>query len=94
MATMWTPGEPGTTLRTGGTSPTQAVSEMCSPEPRGYVVRPLPECAPYRQCSGRVIGQSTRGTTTNHQCKRKARFLRVYDRVAFAVCDRHLGASA
>jgi hypothetical protein len=62
--------------------------------PRGEVVRPLPECAPYRQCCGRVVGRSARGTTTNHQCKRRARFLRVYDGVAVAVCDRHLGGLA
>ena len=63
-------------------------------EGRGYVVRPLPECAAYRMCCGRVVGQSARGTTTNRQCGRKARFVRLYDGSAFAVCDRHLGGSA
>jgi hypothetical protein len=93
MATMRTSGARDNAANRQDT-PAQAMSEMRSPESRGYAVRPLPECAPYRQCSGRVIGLSTRGTTTNHQCTRKARFLRVYERVAFAVCDRHLGASA
>jgi hypothetical protein len=65
-----------------------------APDRRGYVVRPLPECAPYRRCSGRNISLSARGTTTNQQCARRARFLRVYDGVAFAVCDRHVCGSS
>jgi len=68
-------------------------SVPCSSEPRDEVVRPLPACARYRQCSGRVVGRSARGTETDHQCRRKARFLHVRDGVAFAVCDRHLGGS-
>jgi hypothetical protein len=67
---------------------------MIASEPREKVVRPLPECAPYRRCCGRNIGLSARGTPTNQRCSRKARFLRVYDGVAFAVCDRHVGGSA
>ena len=93
MATMWTPGARHTAPDRQD-SPQRRRAVTYSPEHRGYVVRPLPECAPYRQCCGRVTGLSTRGTTTNHQCRRKARFLRVYDGVAFAVCDRHLGGSA